>query len=230
MIAAGAAGEGRSAAAAASFPVTAQRPLAGPSVAVLCAPRRGPAVSSAIALALARACGRPSAFATAVGATAAPGASLTPASLRAAARLRRDGHVARARGRLVWLADRRGDAATPDDPAVDVDVAGATAALSVELRRAAASAGAAAALAIPFVRCDGLDRVLAWHDGIVVVREPGTAVVLTDLVLASLARLGRPVVAVEAPRRLAAAAATTGSHTPAFAVAAVAQLGFGGER
>jgi hypothetical protein len=111
-----------------------------------------------------------------------------------------------------------------------VDPADATAALGAELSRAAATVEAPLALAIPFARSEALDRVLGWHDAIVVVRPRDATVALLQLVLESVAALDRPVVAVAPPRHLAAAAATAGLHVPAFATAAVAQLGADGLR
>jgi hypothetical protein len=235
-----------------------QGPLELPRVAVLCAGPRGAAVAAAIAMALARACGRPCALAAAVGAGDAASTTLVPSAARAAAHLRRRGHRAHARGRLVWLADRRteprdggfavetrgvdgpvapdpgvlGTGAVAADPAgaVVADPAGAAAALSTELSRAARAVEAPFALAIPFARSATLDRVLGWHDAVVVVRTPDATVALLQLVLASVAALDRPVVAVPVPGRLAATVATAGLHAPTFAAAAVAQLGIGGER
>ncbi len=195
-----------------------------PSVVVLGTPAHGRVVAAGIAVALARALGIPAGLAGAIGAGPITPAALAvaPAARRAAARLRRQGHDASARGRLVWLADRRaatGLRAFADDP---VGTAGASCA---ELARAAAAIRAPSALALPSPRSEGLDRVLAWHDGIVVVREPDATEGLTDLVLASVAALGPPVACVEAPSRVAGTVALLGVVPPAFAVRAVEQLG-----
>lgn len=206
-----------------------QRAGALPSVAVLCAAPRGAAVAAAIALALARACGCPFALAAAVGVAPAGAASLVPSAARAAAQLRRGGHPAHARGRLVWLADRRAEDADAGSgtPQLAVDPADAAAALSADLTRAAAAVAAPCALAIPFARSEALDRVLGWHDAVVVVRAPDASAALLQLVLTSIAALDRPVVAVQAPGRFEAGLAMAGLHAPAFARAAIAQLGIG---
>jgi hypothetical protein len=195
-----------------------------PSLVVLCAPVRGRAVAAGVAVALARASGARVALASAagVGAIAPAAVTVAPAARRAAARLRERGHQASARGRLVWVADRR---AAGTRGSHGEDPAGSAGAASAELGRAAASVGTPRALALPLRRCAGLDRVLAWHDGIVVVREPDATDGLTDLVLGSLAALGLPVACVDAPSRVAGAVAMLGLTPPAFAVAAVAQLG-----
>lgn len=191
---------------------------AATSVAVLCAPSRARVAAAAVALALARAIGSPSALAAAVGAGAPAPLGGTLAARRSAAALHASGHAAAARGRLVWLGDRRGDEAT--------DAAAArAAALCAEIGRAA-SAVVPAAVVLPLPRSDALDRVLAWHHGIVVVLEPGTAETLAAGALASLAALGRPVAAMVPPTRLAATAALGGIATTAEATGAVARLGF----
>ncbi|MCW2954238.1 MAG: hypothetical protein JWQ48_3408, partial [Conexibacter sp.] len=148
--------------------------------------------------------------------------TVAPAARRAAARLRERGHEASARGRLVWVADRRAAHARGSR---DEDPAGSAGAACAELARAAASVGAPSVLALPLRRCAALDRVLAWHDGIVVVREPDATDGLTGLVTTSLAALGLPVALVDAPGRVAAAVAMLGLTAPPFAVAAVAELG-----
>jgi hypothetical protein len=102
--------------------------------------------------------------------------------------------------------------------------------MSAELGRSAAFAGAPAANALPFARVAALDRVLAWHDAIVVVREPDAAAVVIERALVSLARLGRPVAAMAPPPRLTGALATAGVVAPAEAVRAVAELELGGVR
>ncbi len=202
-------------------------PSAGPApaVAVLCAPMRARAAAAGVALALARALGTSHALAGAVGAGGRdpahpPGGA--PAARRSAARLRERELPATASGRLVWLADRRGSL-DPDD-----DVAPRAAASSAELGRASASVGAPAVLAIPLPRVAALDRVLAWHDAIVVVREPDASDAMVERALASLAALGRPVAPMAPPARLAAALAAAGVRVPAEAGDAVARLGLDG--
>ncbi|MDO8214060.1 hypothetical protein [Conexibacter sp. CPCC 206217] len=210
---------------------TVRRSGALPNVAVLCTTPRGAAVTAAIALALARACGRPFALAAAVGVGVAPAGagSLVPSAARAAAQLRRGGHQAQARGRLVWLADRRVQPTSTEAGRSQLAVgpADAAAALSADLTRAAAAVAAPCALAIPFARSQALDRVLGWHDTVVVVRAPDASAALLQLVLTSVAALDRPVVAVQAPGRFEAGVAMAGLHAPAFARRAVAQLGIG---
>jgi hypothetical protein len=142
---------------------------------------------------------------------------------RAAHSVHERGLPAAASGRLVWLSDRRGEFAGDD-------IAGRAAAMSAELGRSAAFAGAPAAIALPFVRVAALDRVLAWHDAIVVVREPGAAAVVIERALMSLAKLGRPVAAMAPPSRLTGTLATGGVVAPAEAVRAVAELELGGAR
>jgi len=129
---------------------------------------------------------------------------------------------ATASGRLVWL---------PDGRAVDIeDDAGAparVAAMSAAVGRAVAAAEAPAAIAISHVRTEALDRVLAWHDALVVVDEADASDVMLERALASLAALGRPVAAMVPPPRLAALLALGGVQAPAEAVRVVAQLGLG---
>lgn len=201
--------------------VVAQPPVALPSVAVLSNGTGGAAVAAAISSALADHCGRPCALVATVG-PAPPGiVALSPAAVRAAARLRGSGQPARARGRLVWLAGEvpTGGGHADDDPAA------AAAALGARVARAAAATGVPSALALPLARSAALDRILAWHDGVVVVQEPGASAAIAELVLDSLAALGRPVTAVPAPSRIVAQLVTLGLHTPVFATAAVERLG-----
>lgn len=96
--------------------------------------------------------------------------------------------------------------------------------LSAAVARASAASAVPAALAIPCARSEEIDRLLASCDGIVVVREPSSSPAIHDVVLGSLAELGRPVVAMEATTRLASSAARAGLHAPAGAVEAVAHL------
>ncbi|HST43003.1 MAG TPA: hypothetical protein VLK58_25990 [Conexibacter sp.] len=199
--------------------IVAQPPIALPSVAVLSNGTGGAAVAAAISLALADHCGRPCALVATVG-PAPPGVvALSPAAARAAARLRRSGQAARARGRLIWLAGELPQDGDEDDPTA------AAAGLSARVARAAAAIGAPSALALPLARSAALDRILAWHDGVVVVQEPGASAAIAELVLDSLAALGRPVTAVVAPSRVVAQVVTLGLHTPGFAAAAVERLG-----
>ncbi len=143
-----------------------------------------------------------------------------PAARRAAARIRERGLPAMASGRLVWLADGRGS--VPVD-----DRAARAAATSAELARAAGAAGLPAAVALPFARTAPLDRVIAWHDAILVVRELDASDAVIERALASLAALGRPVAAMAPPSRFAAALAASGVRAPAEAVHVVAALGLG---
>lgn len=210
---------------------------ATPLVAVLCASSRARACGPAVALALAGTTGAGTALAGVVGdpRTATPGTG-TPAARRVAARVRERGVPAAPVGRLVWIPDRRDGTDPRRVPgaagAIDArDRAGEAAAACAELARAVAAAHVPAAIALPLTRTDVLDRVLAWHDAIVVVPEPGAPAALVDRVLAGLVALGRPVVAMAPPSRVGAALAAAGLRAPAEAVQAVAQLGLvrGGE-
>jgi hypothetical protein len=193
------------------------------SVAVLCTPPRARAAAAVVALALARGLGARCALAAVAG-VQQPASSFAcmPSVRRASAALRGSALPVSASGRLVWLADRRGP--LPGD-----DPAGHAAALSVELGHAAAAVGAPAAVALPMPRTDALDRVLAWHDAIVVVPEPDAVEGVVARALAELAGLGRPVVAIAPPRRTAGALAVAGVVAPPEAVAAVAGLLLGAE-
>jgi hypothetical protein len=121
----------------------------------------------------------------------------------------------------MWLADRRGELQADDAP-------GRCAALSAELGRSAAALGVPATVAFPFARTDALDRVLAWHDAIVVVREPDAPTAAIERALASLARLGRPVAATALPSRVSGALAVAGVAVPAEAAVTIAELARGG--
>jgi hypothetical protein len=143
-----------------------------------------------------------------------------PSARRAAVALRERTSPATASARVVWLADRRG--ALPAD-----DVAGRTAAMSAELGRAALATGSPAAVAIPFARTAALDRVLAWHDALVVVREPDAADGVVERALTSLAELGRPVVEMAPSRRSSELLALAGLAAPPEAKAAIAALELG---
>jgi hypothetical protein len=194
-----------------------------PLVAVLCAAPRARVAAGGVALALARAGGRPCGLAGAVGQDAGAALSSLPAARRAAVVLQRRGLPASASGRLVWLADRRGDLPAEDVPAC-------CAALSAELARSAATLELPAAVAFPCARTDALDRVLGWHDAIVLVPEPEASAAMVEHALASLARLGRPVAAMAPPSRVAGALAVAGVAVPPEAAAAVAELAQGGFR
>ncbi|HEX4806990.1 MAG TPA: hypothetical protein VFU94_13920 [Conexibacter sp.] len=197
-----------------------------PLVAVLCASERARPAASGVALALARALRRPAAVAGGVGVEAAAALGATPAARRAAGRLRGRGLPACANGRLVCLADGR-------DALVDPVAAEATtghgavraAAASAELARAATAVALPGAVALPFTRTAALDRVLAWHDAIVAVPQPGASEAMVAESLASLAALGRPVAAMAPPSRVGAALACGGLRAPAEAIEAVAALG-----
>lgn len=203
-------------------------PRTVPGVAVLCAPHRARSVASGLGLALAHLLGAPCALAAAVGPAGRGSAfGCTPAAGRAAGHLRERDLPATATGRLVWLGDRRASHGE-GEPGDGMQDAGAlAAAASAELGRAASATGAPTALALGFARTAALDRVLAWHDAIVVVREPDVADVVLERALASLAGLGRPVGAMEPPARLSAALATSGLRAPAEALRAVAQFDLG---
>jgi hypothetical protein len=111
------------------------------------------------------------------------------------------------------------------DP-LHADPVGAVAAASLELAGAARAIGVPAALAIPLARSAALDRVLGWHDGIVVVQDGRVETrELEPLVLGSLAALDRPVASMALPPRAQARTAALGLRTPAAAVHAVAALG-----
>jgi guanyl-specific ribonuclease Sa len=196
-------------------------PSAPPLVAILCAAPRAHAAAAGVALALARLTGRPCALAGAVAADARTALPAMPTARRTAAALQRRELPASASGRLVWLADRRG-------PLQADDVPSRCAALSAELGRSAAALGAPAAVAFPFVRTDALDRVLAWHDAIVLVREPDAPDAVIEHALASLARLGRPAAAMTPPSRLSGALALAGVALPSEAADAVGELTRGG--
>jgi hypothetical protein len=188
---------------------------------ILCTAPRARVAAAGVALALAHAAGSRCALAGVVGADAAATLGGMPAARRAATALRRRALPTAASGRLVWLADRR--ASLPPD-----DVASVCAALSAELGRSAAALGVPAAVAFPFARTDALDRVLAWHDAIVVAREPDAPPAAIERALASLARLGRPAAAMTPPPRTAAALAVAGLAAPSEAAAVVGELAAGG--
>jgi len=198
--------------------------MSAPLVAVMCAAPRAGSGAAGVALALARAVGAPCALASALGDDARHAPAALPAAARVAAALRRRDLPADASSRLVRLRDRRGPIAS------DPDVAGRAAALAAELRRAAAETGMPGALALPVARCAGLDRVLAWHDAVVVVQEPDAIAGMGEQTLASVRALGRPVAAMAPPPRLAAALALAGLSAPPQATAAVAELRLGARR
>jgi hypothetical protein len=198
-------------------------PLPTPLIAVLCTVPRGRVAAAGVALALARAMGRACALAGTVGEDARGPLVAVPSAHRAAGSLRERGLSAVAGGRLVQLADRRGRLS-------DDDVAGRAAAMSAELGRSAAALGAPAAVAFPFARTAALDRVLAWHDAIVVVREPDAAGAAIECALESLAQLGRPVAAMAPPARLPGMLAAGGVRAPVEALQAVAGLALGDGR
>jgi hypothetical protein len=197
--------------------------LPAPLVAILCTAPRGRIAASALALALARASRCSCALAGAVGEDPSGSVGGTPSARRAARGVRDRGLPAAASGRLVWLPDRRG-------ALVADDVAGRAAVMSAELGRAAAFMGAPAAIALPFARTAALDRVLAWHDAIVVVREPDAPAAVIERALTSLAKLGRPVATMVPPLRLSGMLAARGAVAPAEAKWAVAELELGGVR
>jgi hypothetical protein len=197
-----------------------------PTILVLCTAPRARVAAAVFAMALARTLGTPCGIAASAGVGGRlPGAGLaTPAARRVAARLRARGQHATASGRLVWLPDRR--VAAPRE-IVDADLAGAAAAASADLGRAALAGGVPAVLALPHARTAALDRVIAWYDGIVVVREPDATAAVMNRVVESLSALGRPVVCVSSPPRHEAVLTLPGLRTSPAALSAVAQLGFG---
>lgn len=201
---------------------TMPRPLA-PTIVVLCASGHSRAAAAAFGMATACVLGAPCAIVAAIGVVAAtPSLGVrTPAAGRAAAALRARGHSASASGRLVWVPDRRAES---PGWAAGSDPAGAAAAASADLGRAVAATGAPGVLAIPLVRTDTLDRVIAWHDGVVVICEPDATAAVADRIAESLATLGRPVACVSPPSRYAAALAELGLRAPASAVQAAEQL------
>ncbi len=198
-------------------------PLVAPLVAVLCAAPRGRVAAAGVALALARATRCTCALVGVVGEVTTGSIAGAPSARRATHAVRERGLPAVASGRLVWLADRRGELVVDD-------IVARAAAMSAELGRSATIVGAPAAIALPFARTAALDRVLGWHDAIVVVREPDAAAAVIERAMGSLAELGRPVAAMAPPRRLAGALAAGGVAAPAEAVHAVAALGLGGVR
>lgn len=200
---------GRPAAPGSSFPL----------VAVLCAAARSHAAAAGVALALARG-GAGCGIATVAGGGGGAALVPSPATRRAAVRVRERGLAAIGTGRLVWLPDRRGSL-------IEDDAAAHAAAMGAELARAATTADAPGAVGLPLARTGALDRVLAWHDAIVVVGEPDAPEGIVEQAVASLAALGRPVVAMAPPARFAAALAVAGVRAPAEAVHAVATLGLG---
>jgi len=189
-----------------------------PLVAVLCTAPHARVAAAGVALALARAAGRPCALAGALG--VGPGGALSglPAARRAAVTARRRELPASASGRLVWIADRRGPLCDEDD------LPGRAAAFGAELGCAAAAANVPAAIAYPVTRTTALDRVLAWHDAVVVVRDAEAVTGLLAQALESVAVLGRPVAELELPRRLPGLLAHAGVAFPPEAAAAVALL------
>lgn len=196
-------------------------PLPVPLVAILCTAPRGRVAASAIALALARVSRCSCALAGAVGEGPSGSIAGLPSARRAARGVRDRGLPAAASGRLVWLPDRRG-------ALVAEDVAGRAAAMGAELGRAAAYVGAPAVVALPLARTGALDRVLAWHDAVVVVREPDAPAAVIERALRSLAELGRPVAAMAPPPRPYGTLAAWGAVAPAEAMRAVAELELGG--
>ena len=193
-------------------------PRPSPLVAVLCTEPRRRVAAAGVALALAPHGGCALAGAVGEGLVASIGG--TPRARRVARSVRERGVAAAASGRLVWLADRRG-------PQAPEDVVGRAAAMSAELGRLATFVGVPAAVALPFARTPALDRVLAWHDAIIVVREPDAPAAMLERALASLAELGRPVAAMAPPPRLPGVLAVGGLRAPAEALGAIAELNLG---
>jgi hypothetical protein len=201
-----------------------------PLVAVLGPRSHAVASACAVALALARARGAPAALAGAAGvARRQQLVGGMPAARRHAGRLRGRGLPAVASGRVVWVAlEAPGYAVAAEARGADAgfrDEVGLAAAIAAGLGRATSAARVPAALALPLARTDALDRVLAWHDAFVVVRDPGAPEGLLRHALASLASLGRPVATMAVPPRVDATLAAAGMRAPAAAVQAVERLG-----
>jgi hypothetical protein len=197
---------------------------ASPIVAVLCDARTACAAAAAVALALARLGRRPIALAAAVGA-GGPVPVLpasVPAARRAVARLHGRGERAVASGRLLWLGGRQ-----PVWASAEADAAGAAAAASAALGRATGVVRAPAALALPLVRTPALDRVLRWHDGIVIVQGDAADEAVLHHVRRSVAALDRRVAEMHGLPRHVASAALLGLVAPADAMRAVEGLGLG---
>ncbi|MDO8186650.1 hypothetical protein Q5424_16040 [Conexibacter sp. JD483] len=230
----------------ASAPATRRGSHPRPTVAVLTAAAAPQPAAAAVALALAAACGTRSALTACVAGAPPSGLLHLPASVAAAARLRRDDLPARACGRLVWLASDR-DAAPADGEGAGGDPAGAETdaaragrepaggdpggadadaaeSLGAALVRAARKCGLPAVIGIGGARSDQLDRALVCYDGVVVVLPAAAATPLAAATLESLALLGLPAAAMPAPRRLDAAAALAGLRAPRAAVVAVVAL------
>jgi len=176
--------------------------------------------ASGLALALAHELRFACALAGAVGEVPVASLGAVPSARRVAAAARAGGLPATASGRLVWLADRR----AAMGPA---DAADQAAAMSAELGRCATAAGAPSAVAIPSARTAAVDRVLAWHDAIVVVVEPELAESILERALVGLRALGVPVATMTPPARGAGALAAAGLRAPREARQAVAALELG---
>jgi hypothetical protein len=190
-------------------------PASPPTLGVVAAPAFAAAAGAAVALAAARAVGARVALAcvwcpddarerASVHGPALPGAR------RLATTLAARGHEVRAAGRLVLVR-------------LSADEAGAAA----EAPRVVAAAGAAVGVVVTGARSEVLDAVLAAQDALVLWPEPDAPARIGELALASLQRLGRPAVAVEAnlgarsrALALAGVAAPAGACDPVRAVLA----------
>ncbi|HEY4280794.1 MAG TPA: hypothetical protein VGM91_21430 [Conexibacter sp.] len=189
--------------------------MSPPVVAVLCPAGRARATVASVALALASATGARCAVAAVAGVREVSSQLGSLAARRGAAQLCARGYDAAAGGRVVWVADVAG---VEDDPA------GGAAALALVTAGAGRALGVPAVVAMPFARSDALDRVLGWHDAVVVASDQVATPVITELARTSLAGLARPVALMPAPVRLPAAAAGAGLRATAEAVQAVTQL------
>lgn len=203
---------------------------AAPLVAVLCRPGRAWAAASAVALALAQACRSRTALAAAPSASPHGGLPAAPAARRALARLEAQGLAATASGRLVRahaLEAGEAEGAAPGHVVRADEAERRAAGLVAAVGRGAAAAAAPAALALPLARTVELDRLLGWHEAVVVIREPDVSGPLFERALAGLAALGLPVAPMTPPTRVGAALAVGGWSAPAEAVRAVDALGLG---
>jgi hypothetical protein len=192
------------------------------SLVVLCRPERTRPLAASAAIALAAVTGTRCALASVAGLVdPPPGLGLgVLGSRRALAVVRAAGHRCGARGRVVWVADRRADV----EAVVASDPVGAVAAASHELGTLAAATGLPAVLALSLVRTEALDRVLGWHDGLVAALEPDATEGIAERVQESLAALGLPFACVAVPSRWDGALAEWGMRAPAPIVTAVADL------
>lgn len=190
-------------------------PASPPTLGVVAAPAFAAAAGAAVALAAARAVGARAALACVwcpddARVRAPVHGPALPGARRLAMTLAARGHEVRPAGRLVLVR-------------LTADEAGAAA----EAQRVVAAAGAAVAVVVAGARSEVLDAVLAAQDALVLWPEPDAPARIGELALASLQRLGRPAVAVEAnlgarsrALALAGVAAPAGARDPVRAVLA----------